>query len=449
VAGFEDLALVLIPLLLLIGAAGSLIASVDVWLATRSSHERGWRRLRHRLAFHVLLNAAVVAMFALVPVLGFVLAVPYLAGYAISWTSTLRPAGGPSATRTRVALVCLAIGLLGFYALTRPPAEPRGRERWWLEGRLQTVGADISALVPALSRYAHHMGQLPADLEELTKRSTNRAGRREGPYLGRVPEAPSGWSGYAYAARPHGTVTISVRGDGIGRWAGWSCHELARKVSVKDLRCEPDGTIRVTAVVPSRGIELAPGVSYVAVAADLAKPRGLFATPSGDLYLVEQASGSVSKLTPGGEIVRIAGGLSAPQAVVLDDRGDLYVADTGANRLARVSPDSAVTTHLLGLAAPVAIGFNPRGELLVCEVRGRRVIALRPAAVRVAAPPLAAGSHHNRADPRWRGRRRPASASSARSSSTGKAWPRGSSPTASSSERAGPSTSATGQGIGW
>lgn len=124
-------------------------------------------------------------------------------------------------------------------------------------------------------------------------------------------------------------------------------------------------------------LTLGPGVSYTVVATGLAGPRGLLLAPSGELYVVEQTSGSIVRITSKGRVARIATGLSDPHDLAMDAQGNFYVAETGANRVARISPDGRVATYVADLAVPVDLDFNPEGELLVCELGKGRVVAFR------------------------------------------------------------------------
>ncbi len=122
-------------------------------------------------------------------------------------------------------------------------------------------------------------------------------------------------------------------------------------------------------------IKVAPGVIYTVAVEGLAGPRGLLFAPSGDLYVVEQASGEIAKIAPDGRVTRIAKGFSNAHDIAMDAEGNLYVAETGAGRVARISPTGEVTTYIASLSVPVDLDFNPRGELLVCELGSGKVMA--------------------------------------------------------------------------
>jgi len=122
-------------------------------------------------------------------------------------------------------------------------------------------------------------------------------------------------------------------------------------------------------------IKVASGVSYTVAVEGLAGPRGLLFALSGDLYVVEQASGEIAKIAPDGRVTRIAKGFSNAHDIAMDAEGNLYVAETGAGRVARISPTGEVTTYVDGLSVPVDLDFNPQGELLVCELGSGKVMA--------------------------------------------------------------------------
>ncbi len=87
------------------------------------------------------------------------------------------------------------------------------------------------------------------------------------------------------------------------------------------------------------GLNDASGASYTVVATGLAGPRGLLFAPSGDLYVVEQASGDITKIAPDGQRTRITKDLSNPHDLAMDAEGNLYVAETGASRILGLTDD--------------------------------------------------------------------------------------------------------------
>lgn len=141
----------------------------------------------------------------------------------------------------------------------------------------------------------------------------------------------------------------------------------------------------VTAIPAAEAeIVAAPGVRYEMFATGLRQPRGLLITKSGEIFLVEQAAGTVVKLGPDGHVRIVSGGLSYPHDVEVDSAGNFLVADTGNNRVALVSQSGIVSTYIGDLDGPVDLAASPGGELLVCELSGKRVVAYKtPARSRV------------------------------------------------------------------
>lgn len=71
--------------------------------------------------------------------------------------------------------------------------------------------ADERSLASAIAMYAAHMGTLPANLEDLTRPSTNARGESSGAFLAAVPSPPEGTNGpYRYERLANGEFRITA-----------------------------------------------------------------------------------------------------------------------------------------------------------------------------------------------------------------------------------------------
>ncbi len=85
------------------------------------------------------------------------------------------------------------------------------------------------------------------------------------------------------------------------------------------------------------------GDGAAAVNAQLARPAGVAADSSGNVYISDSANGAVRKVTPDGNINTIAQ-LVHPQGMAVDSAGNLYVTDSADNRVREISPAGVLST---------------------------------------------------------------------------------------------------------
>jgi type II secretory pathway pseudopilin PulG len=103
--------------------------------------------------------------------------------------------------------VVAVIGILAAIALPLYASMQR-------RARVARAEADVHALVSAVSIYTVHVGSLPAGLADLNAPVLNPQGLSAGPFMPSTPQAPAGWSAYAYASATTGLFLISTSGDG-------------------------------------------------------------------------------------------------------------------------------------------------------------------------------------------------------------------------------------------
>jgi len=87
------------------------------------------------------------------------------------------------------------------------------------KSRVARVQADLRSVASAISMYQSHMdGNLPAALADLTAPAVNAQGQTAGPFMSKVPVAPSGggWTPYNYAKDNPvvGAFKLDATGDG-------------------------------------------------------------------------------------------------------------------------------------------------------------------------------------------------------------------------------------------
>ncbi len=105
----------------------------------------------------------------------------------------------------------IVVAIIGILAAIAIPLFANVQAR----ARIAKAQADTRAMASAVSLFQAHMGTLPTALTDLTVSTTNTQGQVAGPFLGRVPTPPAGWSAnYTYTSNnAAGTFSITATGD--------------------------------------------------------------------------------------------------------------------------------------------------------------------------------------------------------------------------------------------
>ncbi len=142
----------------------------------------------------------------------------------------------------------------------------------------------------------------------------------------------------------------------------------------------------------------------------LHSPTGIFADPSGNVFLADTGAHRILKVTPLGVVSLIAGtgtkgfagdggkavaaSLSGPEGVAVDADGNVYVSDTGNNRIRMISPEGIIRTiagiggagssgdgglaWLAELNGPAGIAVDSKGNVFFADRFNNKIRRLEP-----------------------------------------------------------------------
>ncbi len=106
----------------------------------------------------------------------------------------------------------IVVAIIGILAAIAVPLYSNVQAR----ARIAKAQADVRAMATAVTIYVALVGSNPTALAQLTATATNAQGLTAGPFIGKIPGPPSGWSTpYAFATAAGGMFTISATGDGV------------------------------------------------------------------------------------------------------------------------------------------------------------------------------------------------------------------------------------------
>jgi sugar lactone lactonase YvrE len=110
-------------------------------------------------------------------------------------------------------------------------------------------------------------------------------------------------------------------------------------------------------------------------------PIGLFADQSGNLYITDTASNTVTRTSLDGQQAPQAipaTGLKNPEGVCVDSAGNVYIADTGNNRIVMLPPGGPQKVLVTGLNVPTSVAVDNSGRLYIANEQNNQVLMLPP-----------------------------------------------------------------------
>ena len=125
---------------------------------------------------------------------------------------------------------------------------------------------------------------------------------------------------------------------------------------------------------------LAGAITASATLSGLSQPTALAFDSSGNLYVANFGNNTVSRFAPGATTAGATlGGLSGPTALAFDGKGNLYVASYNNNTVSEFAPGAtAASMTLTGLVGPAALAFDSQGNLYVANYLGNSVSVFAP-----------------------------------------------------------------------
>jgi sugar lactone lactonase YvrE len=141
-------------------------------------------------------------------------------------------------------------------------------------------------------------------------------------------------------------------------------------------------TVNVADAVKTYGQDdsgLGPITTFVS---GLNTPQGLAFDSSGNLYVANYESGTVTEVNTAGATAIFASGFTHPEGLAFDKAGNLYVANgDNAGTVSEVSPSGVVTTfadYNTGLYYPKGLAFDGSGNLYAADIAFTTVTKLPP-----------------------------------------------------------------------
>jgi type IV pilus assembly protein PilA len=89
----------------------------------------------------------------------------------------------------------IVVAIIGILAAIAIPLYANVQAR----ARIAKAQADSRALASAMSIYGAHMGNIAANLTDLTAVASNGQGQTAGPFMASSPSSPTGWQQYQYS----------------------------------------------------------------------------------------------------------------------------------------------------------------------------------------------------------------------------------------------------------
>lgn len=147
--------------------------------------------------------------------------------------------------------------------------------------------------------------------------------------------------------------------------------------SVTAVALDPSGNVVVADTINIYRIATGGAVSIIAGPDQgLDGPSGLAFDSTGNLFVTNNGTNTISKITPSGAIstfIDAQQGLLGPTALTFDSNGNLFVANTGGDAVMKITPDgslSFVQPPRQGFIMPRGLAFDSSGNLFVATIMG-------------------------------------------------------------------------------
>jgi sugar lactone lactonase YvrE len=109
------------------------------------------------------------------------------------------------------------------------------------------------------------------------------------------------------------------------------------------------------------------GAAVKTFTANVQSPQGVAFDATGNLYVANGATGTITRITPALVTTVFATGFKRPQALAFDKTGNLYVADQMTGLVSRITTAGAITAFAHGFTMPSALAFDGSGNLYVAD----------------------------------------------------------------------------------
>ncbi|MFC4230438.1 LamG-like jellyroll fold domain-containing protein [Parasediminibacterium paludis] len=183
------------------------------------------------------------------------------------------------------------------------------------------------------------------------------------------------------------TVSLTASGGATYAWSGGNSTNTATNtfstsntytVTVTDaIGCTATASQAVTVnPLPTAPINGPVASTAAFVTSGLSLPYSVAKDASGNLYVANYGTNSISKVNTSGSVTSfVSSGLNRPSALAFDVSGNLFVANYFGNSISKVSKSGVVTSFASsGMSSPSSLAFDGSGNLYVANFNGNSII---------------------------------------------------------------------------